>query len=568
MLTTKMYSLHPLHHHRRHMIAFISQYPSAWLPIAMIGLSLGYAITVLTRLPWWTLFLFAIVWVGVGIKLRWGRPLNARYRNVWPWSLAPLSLWGVYIYLADSFGNVDLGAVFFHLQAGMAEHGGAGKMITALVYTLSMLAVLASVTWLSRHDQRWRLIERFLAIGLLASNPLLFGLGQRSAAVVADNADWLDQRYVAPPTSDQEEAPNLLVLYLESIERTYDATQFGDAYDDLNRLGERGVVFEGIQQMENTGWTMAGMIASQCGVPLMPAGLLHDSQFEPLKSVVPGIDCLGDILAAQGYRLSYLGGASTEFAGKGLFYRGHQFQSVQGKEELVQRLDDPDYVNSWGIYDDSLYDMTVEEVRRLDEADNGPWGVVTLSISGHAPNGFPAQRCRERQGPFDEQDILYSVKCSTWLARDLIERLDNEGLLDDTVVAIMSDHLTMRVSVWDELTTMDRENTFILLGDHLPPQRIQRDATMLDTFPTILEALDFTLDGHRAGLGVSLLGDQETLVERHGLDTLNEHLREETALQHRLWEGLAPQRQEPSPSPQEQVIETPADRTDEVDIMR
>lgn len=88
-------------------------------------------------------------------------------------------------------------------------------------------------------------------------------------------------------------------------------------------------------------------------------------------------------------------------------------------------------------------------------------------------------------------------------------------------------------------------------------------------FPTILESLDFTLDDHRAGLGVSLLGDQETLVERHGLDTLNERLREETALQHRLWEGLAPQRRDTdSTTSQEQVIETPADRTEEVDIMR
>ncbi|SBR52490.1 sulfatase-like hydrolase/transferase [Halomonas sp. HL-93] len=550
------------------MIAFIRQKPSAWLPVTVIGLCLGYAITVLTRLPWWTLFFFAMVWIGIGLKLRWGRPLNARYRKVWPWSLAPLSLWGIYVYLADSFGNVDLGAVFFHLQAGMAEHGGAGKLIIAVVYTLSMLAVLASVTWLSRHDQRWRLTERFLALGLLASNPLLFGLGQRSAAVVADDADWLDHRYVAPPSSDQDDAPNLLLLYLESIERTYSDPQFGDAYNDLNRLGERGIVFEGVQQMENTGWTMAGMIASQCGVPLMPAGLLHDSQFEPLKSVVPGIDCLGDILAAQGYRLSYLGGASTEFAGKGLFYRGHGFQSVKGKEELERQLNDSEYVNSWGIYDDSLYDMTVDEIRRLEDADDGPWGVVNLSIAGHAPSGFPAQSCLDRQGPFDEQDILYSVECSAWLARKLIDRLEDEGLLDNTVVAIMSDHLTMRVSVWDQLTMLDRENTFMLIGDHLHPQRIQRDATMLDVFPTILEALGLSLEEHRAGLGTSLLSDQETLVERHGFETLNERLREETALQHRLWEGLAPQRRDTDSTPQEQVIETPADQTEEVDIMR
>ncbi len=83
------------------------------IAIITIGLCLGYTATVLTRLPWWTLFFVAAVWIGVGLKLRWGHPANARYRKMWPWSLLPLSLWGVYVYLADSFGIVDLGAVFF-----------------------------------------------------------------------------------------------------------------------------------------------------------------------------------------------------------------------------------------------------------------------------------------------------------------------------------------------------------------------------------------------------------------------------------------------------------------------
>ncbi|GEN28462.1 hypothetical protein HVA01_21080 [Halovibrio variabilis] len=550
------------------MSKFIYGHLPARIALTIIGLSLGYTITVVTRLPWWTLFLLAAVWVAVGLKLRWGRPINARYRKMWPWSLVPLSLLGIYVYLADSFGIVELGSIFFHLQAGMAEHGGPGKLIIAALYTAIMIAVLASVTWLTRHDQRWRLAERFFAIVLLACNPLLYGLGLRSAAIVTDDGAWLDRRYVSPPTNEPHDAPNLLVLYLESIERTYANEQFGDVYADLNALGERGAVFEGVRQMDNTGWTMAGMIASQCGVPLMPAGLLHDTQFEPLSKVVPGVDCLGDILAAQGYRLSYLGGASTQFAGKGLFYRGHGFDTVKGREELVPLLEDPEYVNSWGLYDDTLYDITVDEIRRLDQADNGPWGVVNLNLTGHAPNGYPSQSCAEHQGEFDGQNILYSVECSAWLARDLVERLEKEGLLDNTLVVLLSDHLTMRVSVWDQLTAMERDNTLIMLGEGIEPQRIRRDATMLDVFPTLLDALGFRLEEQRAGLGTSLFSDKRTLVEKHGIEVLNERLREETALQHRLWEGISPRRRSAQDSPQEQILETPADIADEVELIR
>ncbi|RTR05629.1 sulfatase-like hydrolase/transferase [Halomonas nitroreducens] len=511
-----------------------------WWALLTLGLALGFTAVTVTRLPGPMLVPLVAGWLLLARRLRWGAPPHPEPpARVWPWSLAPLAVWGVYVYLADSFGIVDLGAVFFHLQAGISEHGGGERIVAAVLYTLAMLLVLAAFTWLVRVDHRWRLQERLLALVLLASNPLLFGLGQRSAAIVTEDGAWLDRQYVAPVIRQAPPTPpNLLVFYLESLERTYaDREGFAEAYAPLAALGQRGVVFEGVRQLDNTGWTMAGMIASQCGTPLMPAGLLHDSQFEPLERVVPGVDCLGDLLAARGYTLSYLGGASTRFAGKGRFYTDHGFDRVRGRETLAPRLDDPSYLNSWGLYDDSLYGFVEEEVRRL-EAEGGPWGLVNLSLGTHPPHGFPARACRERQGEFDGVDILYSVECSAWLVSRLVRRLEAEGLLEDTLVVIASDHLTMRVSAWDRLIAGPRANTFMLIGNDLPPRRIRVEASTMDVLPTVLEAMGFTLDRHRAGLGVSLFAHDPTLVEGHGLETLNARLKEETALQERLWQGL------------------------------
>lgn len=541
-----------------------------WWALLTVGLCLGHAILTVTLLPVWVLAPLVGAWLGLARLLHWGAPGRPRPpARVWPWSLLPIAFWGLYVYLNDSFGIVDLGAIFFHLQAGMSGHGGVDRMLAAVLYTLALLALLVAFTWLVRHDPRWRRWERPLALVLLVGNPLLYGMGQRGAAVVTDDGAWLDRRYVEPVILEApSRPPNLLLLYLESLERTYaDPERFGDAYADLAALGRRGRVFEAVRQIDNTGWTMAGKIASQCGTPLMPAGLLHDSQFEPLGRVVPGVDCLGDLLSARGYRLSYLGGASIDFAGKGVFYADHGFDTVLGREELRPRLDDPDYLNDWGLYDDSLYDAALEEIRRLEAEGNGPWGVISLSLAGHAPNGYPARRCRERQGEFDGVDILYSVKCSAWLARDFLERLEAEGLLDNTLVVLASDHLTMRVSVWEELVRGERDNTFILIGPGIPPGRLRRESSTIDIFPTILEALGFTIDGHRAGLGVSLLSPAPTLLELHGEETLSARLQEETALQKRLWEGLVPKRPEEddkASTAREQVVETPDDATGEV----
>ncbi|EWH02804.1 hypothetical protein Q427_06555 [Halomonas sp. BC04] len=149
----------------------------------------------------------------------------------------------------------------------------------------------------------------------------------------------------------------------------------------------------------------------------------------------------------------------------------------------------------------------MEEVRRLNE-ENGPWGLVNLSLNAHAPSGYPAQRCLDRQGDFDGEDILYSVECIAWLARDLLERLESEALLENTLVVLVSDHLTMRVSAWEQLIQSERDNTFMLLGPGIPVSRQAREASMVDVFPTLLEAMGFTIDWHRAGLGVSLLSDE------------------------------------------------------------
>lgn len=508
-----------------------------WLALGHMGLCLGYALTTVLAFPHGFVFPVLAVWLILAWTFRWGAPAQPRPpERAWPWSLLPLALWWLCVYVTDSYGRVDFAAILFHLQAGVEDHGGTGRILHAVLHTLAGLVMLAAFTWLVRVDHRWRLLEKVLVLFLLALNPLLFGITQQGAAIVTEDGSWLDRRYVPPRIeAAPEKRPNLILLYLESVEGTYaDEARFGNVYAGLERLGRRGLVFRGVRQIENTGWTMAGMIASQCGVPLMPAGLLHDNQFEPLHHVVPGINCLGDLLAAQGYQQLFMGGASLDFAGKGLFYEGHGFDRMLGREQLQPRLESPDYINSWGVNDDSMLDMAVEEIRNLASAPQ-PFAFVGLTLSAHPPYGYPAQSCHDRQGTFDGVNILYSVQCSAWLAHHFIERLDAQGLLENTLVVVASDHLSMKNSVWQRLIAGPRENTLLMFGNGLPRGVIQREASAVDILPTLLEAMGFEVPSHRAGLGASLLSPAQTLVERHGLEAFNRRLLEERALQLRLW---------------------------------
>ena len=46
----------------------------------------------------------------------------------------------------------------------------------------------------------------------------------------------------------------------------------------------------------------------------------------------------------------------------------------------------------------------------------------------------------------------------------------------------------------------------------------------VDMNPTILSAMGYNIEGERLGLGVDLFGNEKTLVEQIGLDSLNKEI--------------------------------------------
>jgi len=63
---------------------------------------------------------------------------------------------------------------------------------------------------------------------------------------------------------------NLLFIYLESLEKIYqDENVFKGLTPNLNNFNQQGIVFDHTQQYKGTGWTIAGIVSSQCGTPLL-----------------------------------------------------------------------------------------------------------------------------------------------------------------------------------------------------------------------------------------------------------------------------------------------------------
>lgn len=161
------------------------------------------------------------------------------------------------------------------------------------------------------------------------------------------------------------------------------------------------------------------------------------------------------------------------------------------------------------------------------------------TIGGHFPEGVPTKECIERFGPIQKESILFSMKCMGFHIRQFIDESQRKGLLENTVVAIMSDHLIMKNEVTEKLNQHDRLNFFTAFGDGIVPAEINKISTMFDVFPTLLELVGFEIQERRAGLGVSLLSEHPSLLEKLGDEMLNNMINYDRDLGAYLWGDVA-----------------------------
>lgn len=460
------------------------------------------------------------------------RPQNIKI----PYSFIPVFLlffWFAYIGI---FGKFDVSSIVFHLQMGAGGGFLSGIYKPVIRYLGSFLLFAVAFVLLLNLDKRFLRLDRALCMPLLLVNPMFWGLGNYW---IADNPqdDRLLSAYQEPgrPVVATKTPKNLIVLYAESMERTLGNIAHGDySFAEMNHLAKQGLEFAGVRQVENTGWSMAGFVTSQCGMPLQPFGLLSHNMFNEKKDFYTGIDCLSDILGGNQYHTEFIDGGDHNFAGMAPFLKTHQFSAASGLAEHNKVAGD--YRNGWGLYDDTLLSIAADRVRDLTQRPK-PYMLSIATIGAHFPTGNPTRSCAEANIRQGLPEILYAVKCSGYEIERFVETLRREGLLQNTLLVIVSDHLMMKAEFDEALNAEDRMNYLVVLGDDIAPATITRDAAMFDVMPTVLDLLGFELNKQRAGLGVSLLSEHKTLAEQYGYSQLNEFITNDTLLAHKAWLG-------------------------------
>lgn len=423
-------------------------------------------------------------------------------RNKW-WFGAILIVLGLFVILnltlfASNYftGEGINDAVLYTLTNSLTGAGVSKYILPGLGIILALTAIFGLLAWILRrrwhrpHHVGYSLLALILALGSVDASPAFRQITDLIKSQTRDGDPDFGAYYKEPGKSIAHPKLNLVYIYGESLERTYfNDKAFPKLTPELGAIKNQSIDFSQTIQLPGTDYTIAGMVASQCGIPLFAP--FEGNSASSVSSFFPQNTCLGDILKNSGYENYFIQGANLRFAGKDVFLKSHGFDNLYGSEELKSRVDDPDYRNDWGFYDDTVLNEVWKQYQQLSQQGKR-FSLFTLTVDTHHPDGFVSRTCQRKRYEFDGKlnQSFSAVTCSQQHIATLIEKIKASPWFKNTIIVVSSDHLAMNNTAWKYLNQQDRKELFFVIRGDRPEQKVVSvKRSTLDNGATVLDIL-------------------------------------------------------------------------------
>ena len=166
---------------------------------------------------------------------------------------------------------------------------------------------------------------------------------------------------------------------------------------------------------------------------------------EPVIEKYPDIPLrsASEILKDNGYRTCLLHTGTLAYAGQDKFLKHRKFDRIYQYNDLKK----PPYTEwvGWGLHERAMIEPSIDYMK----TDPGtPFFVVYMPVNPHHPYPIPDESFRITE-PVDDSKVfqgknwmkyLNSLHYADAVLGELVDRLEYEGLLDDTLLFVFSDH--------------------------------------------------------------------------------------------------------------------------------
>ena len=453
------------------------------------------------------------------------------------------------------WNNLDVNEIIFHITSPIQGTGNGiirQYVIKGLLPAIiALISAIVTVLCLKKKKDRNTIfkIGTYVSAAVIVLSIAVFwqkvGIGKYIIEQTQDSK-FIEENYVNPADVSitfPGQKRNLVYIFLESVETTYTDKAHGGGFDfdcipELTELALENECFAGDTGklnggyvMPGTNFTMGGMFAQTCGLPLKLG--ISDSfldgngswnNMDTQDSFFKDVTALGDILHQNGYNQEILMGSDSEFGGRKMYFEEH---GSYGVKDLIYAKDagwlPQDYYVFWGFEDEKLFEYARNEMLELSER-NEPFNLSLLTVDTHFEDGYVCHLCDDE---FGENQYANVMACSSRQVCQLIEWIRQQDFYENTTIVLSGDHTTMDSNFCDEVDEDYGRRTYTaVINPASEPEEPGKERlyTTLDIFPTTLGALGARIEGDRLGIGTNLFSSVPTLAEEYTLDTMTAEL--------------------------------------------
>lgn len=454
-------------------------------------------------------------------------------------------------WLYDTFGHLSMDEIIFHLKVPMEGTNTdiiwtfmkecalkviipVGILSFMLIYPmLKDLKIVHNINTSERKRTVFISLSISIVILIVSMNKIL-----KTTDIIEyienqnNESKLIENEYVDPKTAKiefPEEKRNLIYIFLESMETTYYSQKDGglsekDLIPEISKLAKENLNFSNTKQLGGaytlygTTWTVGAMTAQTAGVPLKLT--IEDNALSEYSSFLSGAYSIGEILEKNGYYNFLLLGSDATFGGRKNLFKQHgnyeiwDFESAMAENKVSEKI-------WWGYTDDLLFKYAKEKILELSKKDE-PFNFTMLTADTHFPDGY---ECKDCPNKWNEQ-YKNVISCSSKKVGELINWIKKQDFYDNTTIVISGDHLTMQSNFFEleEGQEYEKKVVNVIINPAIEAENTNRVYSTIDLYPTTLGALGAEIEGNRLALGVNLFSDELTLIEKYGLEQVNNEL--------------------------------------------
>jgi len=444
-----------------------------------------------------------------------------------------------------AYNHTTLDEILFYIKTGL---GGADLSVVsqyftetfALIVLIFFLAFLPIILINRIKNKKLRSLKFVYLIVLLAGsifysyNKLGFG---EYVETVYSHSDFIKEEYVDPKEvkiTFPERKRNLILIFLESMETTMISTEDSGGWEytvipELRDLALNNINFSntnslgGARRVSGTTWTIGGLVGLTSGLPLKVPIYGNDYKSD---NFLMGATSLGDILKEQGYNLEIMFGSEATFGGRYHYFTKHGGYDIFDLNTAIQSglMAEEDKV-FWGFEDKNLFEWAKVEIGKLAEKDE-PFNFSLLTVNTHFPDGWLEAEAEDKYPTQYENVHAHSSK----QVYEFISWIKEQDFYDNTTIVLVGDHNSMQEAEYFESRIVPEKYERVTYNAFInsviePVKEKNRSFSNYDIFPSILASMGVEIEGDKLGLGTNLFSEEQTLLERYGIDYVDAELR-------------------------------------------